>query len=120
MTKDKFISIHRKRGYEVEDLGKMVILSLDDYTAIHFFNADGTRDKTISPVWKTSRHQGGCFFIPKNDYYPLAGPLAPVPRPVSPTPVPYGLFFWNLGKNESALRIPEIHHMARLSGSFEE
>ena len=56
MTKDKFIAIHRKRGYEVEDLGKMVILSLDDYTAIHFFNANGTRDETISPVWKLSRH----------------------------------------------------------------
>lgn len=56
MTKDKFIAACRKRGYKVEDLGKIVTLSLDDYFAIHFFNADGTRDKTISPVWKMSRH----------------------------------------------------------------
>lgn len=53
--KEKFIRIHRNRGYHVEETGKMVILSLDNYRAIHFFNEDGTRDESQAPFWKLDR-----------------------------------------------------------------
>lgn len=55
MTKEKFIRIQTARGYEVEDLGKMVVLHLDNYRAIHFFNEDGTRDESQAPFWKVDR-----------------------------------------------------------------
>ena len=55
MTKEKFIRIQSARGYKVEDLGRIVILSLDNYTAIWFFNADGTQDLDNPPTWSIDR-----------------------------------------------------------------
>lgn len=55
MTKDKFIRIHKNRGYQVEELGNMVIISIDNYRAIWFFNADGTQDTAKDPIWKLER-----------------------------------------------------------------
>lgn len=49
--KERFVAIHQKRGYNVETLGKMVILHLDNYTAYWFFNEDGTRDRSKQPAW---------------------------------------------------------------------
>ena len=46
MTREKFIRIQKSRGYQVEELGKMVIISLDNYRATWFFNADGSVDET--------------------------------------------------------------------------
>jgi hypothetical protein len=55
MTKDRFIAIQKKRGYQVEVLGKMVILIHNDYRAFWFFNEDGTLDRTITPTWTVTR-----------------------------------------------------------------
>lgn len=55
MTKDRFIAIHTRRGYEVQNLGKMVILRMDNYTAIWFFNSDGSPDESQKPIWKITR-----------------------------------------------------------------
>ena len=51
MNKDKFIAVHRKRGYTVSELGNIVILEHGNYTAYWFFNSDGTPDDTLDPVW---------------------------------------------------------------------
>ena len=55
MTKDKFIRIHLKRGYTVQDFGRMVILSLDNYTAIHHFKDNGEYDYDTEAFWKLER-----------------------------------------------------------------
>jgi hypothetical protein len=55
MTKDRFIAIQKKRGYQVEVLGKMVILIHNNYRAFWFFNEDGTLDRTITPTWTVTR-----------------------------------------------------------------
>lgn len=55
MTKDKFIRIHKNRGYQIKEFGNMVIISMDNYRAIWFFNADGTRDTTKNPIWKVEK-----------------------------------------------------------------
>jgi len=55
MTKEKFIRIHLSRGYHVEELGKTVILTLDNYRAVWFFNADGTLDESKPPHWNLDR-----------------------------------------------------------------
>ena len=55
MTKTKFIRIQTARGYRVEDHGKMVVLSLNNYRAYWFFNADGTTDEGNPPFWKVDR-----------------------------------------------------------------
>ena len=55
MTKDRFIAIHTHRGYKVEDLGKIVILSMGNYTAMWFFNADGTLNENEKPTWTVSK-----------------------------------------------------------------
>lgn len=55
MTKSRFIRIQTARGYKVEDLGKMVVLSLDNYRAYWFFKADGTPDEDNPPFWKIDR-----------------------------------------------------------------
>ena len=55
MTKDKFIRIHKSRGYQIREFGNMVIISMDNYRSIWFFNADGTRDKTKNPIWKLEK-----------------------------------------------------------------
>lgn len=52
MTKEKLIRIQTRRGYEVEDLGRIVIFRMDNYTAIWCFNPDGTVDETNKPQWK--------------------------------------------------------------------
>lgn len=51
MTKARFIEIQQKRGYKVETLGNIVILRNGNYTAYHFFNADGSVDKTNPAYW---------------------------------------------------------------------
>lgn len=55
MTKDKFIKIHLKRGFTVEDCGRMVIVTLNNYTAIHHFTDDGEYDNRITPFWTLRR-----------------------------------------------------------------
>lgn len=55
MTKTRFIAIQTKRGYKIQDFGKMVILRDGKYTAIWFFNEDGTLDETQKPSWKMER-----------------------------------------------------------------
>ena len=55
LTKEKFIRIQTARGYEVKELGKMVIISLDNYRATWFFNADGTPDEDNPPTWTLDR-----------------------------------------------------------------
>ena len=53
--REKFVAVMTRRGYAVSELGKMVILAMGNYTAIHFFNPDGTRDDSRPPYWKMSR-----------------------------------------------------------------
>ena len=58
MTREKFIRIHRNRGYQVEELGKMVTLSLDNYRAIWFFTStapDAVPDEDNPPTWHLDR-----------------------------------------------------------------
>ena len=55
MTREKFIRIQKSRGYQVEELGKMVIISLDNYRATWFFNADGLVDENNPPIWHLDR-----------------------------------------------------------------
>lgn len=55
MTKDRFITIHTRRGYEVEDLGRIVIIRMNKYSAMWFFTADGKVDETEKPFWTVSR-----------------------------------------------------------------
>ncbi len=51
MTKDRLITIQTKRGYEVIDLGRVVLFTLGNYTATWFFNPDGTVDENHSTQW---------------------------------------------------------------------
>lgn len=55
MSKEKFIRIHSNRGYKVTEFGLMIMLEKDNYSAIWFFNSDGTVDTTQHPVWKLKR-----------------------------------------------------------------
>lgn len=55
MTREKFVRIHRNRGYHVEEAGLMVVISLDNYTSIWFFNPDGTVDENTPPIWDLDR-----------------------------------------------------------------
>ena len=55
MTKEKFVRIHKARGYQVEEFGKMVTISLNGYRATWFFNIDGTVDKDNLPIWHLDR-----------------------------------------------------------------
>lgn len=55
MTREKFIRIHKARGYQVEELGKMVTISLNNYRATWFFNNDGTVDEENPPIWHLDR-----------------------------------------------------------------
>ena len=55
MTKDRFITIQRNRGYHVEELGCIVILTLDNYRAVWFFNPDGTVNEDNPPHWAIER-----------------------------------------------------------------
>lgn len=53
--REKFVAVMTRRGYKVSEMGKMVILTMDNYTAVHFFNADGSRDENQKPYWKVDR-----------------------------------------------------------------
>ena len=57
--KEKFIAAMVKRGYEVEELGGIVMLYYERedaiYTAFHFFKTDGTLDESQDPYWKLER-----------------------------------------------------------------
>lgn len=53
--RDRFIRAHKARGYEIEERGLVVILRYDNYTAIWFFNADGSRDEANPPQWWIDR-----------------------------------------------------------------
>lgn len=55
MTREKFIRIQKIRGYQVEELGRMVIITKDNYSATWFFTPEGTIDETMPPVWKLDR-----------------------------------------------------------------
>ena len=55
MTKERFIRIHRNRGYQVEESGKMVVISSGNYKAIWFFNTDGSVDESNPPIWHVGR-----------------------------------------------------------------
>lgn len=55
MTKARFITIHTKRGYTIEDMGKIVRITMEDYTALWFFHTDGTLDESHKPMWSLSR-----------------------------------------------------------------
>lgn len=59
MTRDRFETIHERRGYTVERLGKMTILRMtknhEAYTAYWFWNADGTPDESQQPSWNIER-----------------------------------------------------------------
>ena len=56
MTREKFCAIHARRGYEVENLGLITFLRAPvgkgkTYTAIWFWNADGTLNEAERPTW---------------------------------------------------------------------
>lgn len=56
MTKERFLKVMTARNYyKITDLGKVVILEHDKYSAIWFFNSDGTQDTTKEPTWSLSR-----------------------------------------------------------------
>lgn len=55
MTKEKFIRIQRKRGYQVEELGNIISLTMDNYHAMWFFLPDGSEDPDKPPVWHLDR-----------------------------------------------------------------
>ena len=55
MTRERFIRIQAKRGYQIEELGKVVILRMRNYTAMWFFNEDGTLDEDNPPYWNLER-----------------------------------------------------------------
>ena len=52
MTKEKLIRVQLRRGYKVEDLGKVVIFRMGNYSATWFFNSDGTQDESNPPTWR--------------------------------------------------------------------
>lgn len=56
MTREKFERIQAKRGYTVNQMGLMTMLTYEDnesvYTAIHFWNQDGTPNTTEKPFWR--------------------------------------------------------------------
>ena len=55
MTREKFIRIQKIRGYQVKELGRMVIITKDNYSATWFFTPEGTVDETMPPTWKLDR-----------------------------------------------------------------
>lgn len=59
MNRDKFIAIQSRRGYKVETLGNIVILrhvkNGMEYTAMWFYNADGTYNDKYKPTWIVRR-----------------------------------------------------------------
>ena len=55
LTKEQLIRIQSSRGYEVEDLGRIVIFRRGRYSATWFFLADGTQDPVLDPQWHLDR-----------------------------------------------------------------
>lgn len=59
MTREKFCSIQKNRGYKVTNLGLVTFLDYEDakstYTAMWFFNADGTLNREEKPRWTITR-----------------------------------------------------------------
>lgn len=60
MTKSHFVEVQTRRGYEVEDLGRLVILrhtmeGVGNYRAFWFFNEDGSLDESNPPTWWIER-----------------------------------------------------------------
>ena len=62
MAKERFIKVMEGRGYAVEVMGNVVVLHDGDYSAIWFFNADGSlADAVNSDVMAYSiANNGGC------------------------------------------------------------
>lgn len=54
--RERFCRIHTKRGYEVENLGLITFIRDGNYTAIWFFNPDGSLDTTKPASWRLERH----------------------------------------------------------------
>ncbi len=55
MTKERLIKIQTRRGYEVEDLGRVVFFRMNRYTATWFFLPDGSVDESNPPTWRLER-----------------------------------------------------------------
>lgn len=55
MTKERFIRIQKSHGYQVEELGRMVIITKDNYSTTWFFTPEGVIDETTPPTWKLDR-----------------------------------------------------------------
>lgn len=51
MAKERFIKVMEGRGYAVEVMGNVVVLRDGDYSAMWFFNADGSLDEDNKPIW---------------------------------------------------------------------
>ena len=56
MTRKEFIRVHHRRGYQIRELDRMVIITRGDYRAIWFFKPDGTFDRSCPPQWHLLRH----------------------------------------------------------------
>ena len=50
-TRERFEAAMERRGYEVSRLGLITILRHGDYTAYHFFTADGEHNTAERPMW---------------------------------------------------------------------
>lgn len=50
-TREHFEAAMTRRGYEVSRMGLITILRHGDYTAYHFFTAEGERNKAERPFW---------------------------------------------------------------------
>ena len=53
--RDRFEAAMVRRGYEVEHLGLITVLRHGDYTAFHFFKADGSLNRDERPFWTITR-----------------------------------------------------------------
>ena len=53
--RDRFEAAMVRRSYEVERLGLITVLRHDNYTAFHFFKADGSLNRDERPFWTITR-----------------------------------------------------------------
>jgi len=55
MTRSRFCEIQTHRGYKVTNIGLITFLDYEDtestYSAMWFFNADGTLNRKEKPQW---------------------------------------------------------------------
>ena len=49
--RERFEAAMVRHGYEVERLGLMTVLRHGNYTAYHFFKADGSVNRDERPFW---------------------------------------------------------------------